>query len=474
MKTQMAGWLLLGIGLFLITSGLILGTAVTEALTSTGGTVGMDKVSAEVNPAWKGGETLNLDMIKKFREEFGPEHITYTVNTAVTKQTKDWSGKRMDAVVVGADSTYSMFHGFDFLDGGFILAEKYGAVKTAVISEALAWALFRTTRAAGMELVVYGQSFRIAGVFKYPEDILHTLVKPGLPDVYLPAETMLKLDEQSYIASVEVAVDDSVIFGGNTERINAALRRMRADTGRFIITDFSAGRKPIAQRPALIVITAGCITMLLCIVQIFKAGSGLIREVWKTHREYKLNPPRSAWLKQVLRLILPAAVIAALVLLWHHSDFKLFVPAEYLPGETLDGQKYKELIQESFRRVFSGIREEASVNVRLFQAAGLLSGIIFRSAVYAGTLITFAGMTVLNHTMLAGKVVKTGIWQVVALLAACGLCLKSGLPIQIHTEGVLVLWTSVAACLMACHAKGADIGSSPNTLFLACKAENKV
>lgn len=451
MKTQKAGWLLFGIGLFLITSGLVLGTAVTVALTNTGGTVGMDKVAAEVNLVWKGGETLDLEMIEKLREEFGAGQVTYTVETVAAKQTKDWSGKRIDAVVAGADSTYGMFHGFDFLDGGFLLAENPGAVKSAVISEALAWALFRTTRAAGMELEVYGKPFRITGVFRCPDDILHTLVKPGLPDVFLPAEFMLALDDQAYIASVEVAVDDSVIFGGNTERVNAALRRTGADTARFTVTDFTSGRKSIAQKPVLIVIAAGFITVLLSTVYLIKSILGFIREMWKVHRECRLNPPPSVWLKRGLRLILPAAVIAALVLLWHHSHFKLYVPAEYLPGETLDGQKYQELLQESLRQVFSGIREGASLNVRLFQAAGLLSGTIFRIAVYAGSLLTFAGMTALNHTQLAGNAVKIGICQTAALLTACGLCQKSGLPVQIHTEGILVLWTSIAACLMAYH-----------------------
>jgi hypothetical protein len=449
MKTQKAGWLLFGIGLFLITSGLVLGTAVTVALANTGGAVGMDKVAAEVNPVWKGGETLDLEMIEKLREEFGPDQVAYAVETVAAKQTKDWSGKRIDAVVAGADSNYGMFHGFDFLDGGFLLAESPGAVKTVVISEALAWALFRTTRAAGMELEVYGKPFRITGVFRCPDDILHTLVKPGLPDVFLPAESMLALDDQAYVASVEVAVGDSVIFGGNTERVNAALRRTGADTARFTVTDFAAGRKSIAQKPVLIAIAAGFITVLLSTVHLIKAILGFIREMWKAHRECR----RSAWLKRGLRLILPAAVIAALVLLWHHSNFKPYVPAEYLPGETLDGQKYQELLQEGLRRAFSGIREGASLNVRLFQAAGLLSGTIFRIAAYAGTLLAFAGMTALNHAQLAGNAVKTGTCQIAALLAACGLCWKSGLPVQVHTEGILVLWTSVAACLMACHAK---------------------
>lgn len=465
MSKQKAGWLLLGIGTFLITSGLVLGTAVTEVLTNTGGAVGMRKVSAEVKPAWRGDKTLNLEMIKKFREEFGTNHITYTVESINMKQTKDWSGKKIDAAVTGADSNYAVFHGFAFSDGSFDLAEKLGAEKTAVISETLAWALFRTTRAAGMELELYGQAFRITGVFRYPEDILYTLVKPGLPDVLISAETMLSLDEGAYIASVELAVDGSITFGGNTERMNSALRRMGADTNRFIFTDFDTGRKSIAQKPALIVITAGFITVLLSIVYFIKSVMSLIREIWKTCRAYGMNPPWSAWLKQGLRLLLPAAVIAALLLLWRQSGFRLYVPAEYIPGETLDGQKYQELIREGFRRFFSGIREEASVNVKLFQAAGLLSGTIFRTAVYAGALLTFAGMTALSHTPLAGGVVKAGICQIAALLAACGLCLLYGLPVRIYTEGVLVLWTFVAACLTAYHTKDAETRASDDMRF---------
>lgn len=453
MKTQKAGWLLLGIGLFLVTSGLMIGTAVTYALTKTGGTVGMEKVAAEVKPAWKGGETLNIRMIEKFREEFGQDCVTYTVDTGALQQTKDWSGKKFNLAVAGADGAYSMFHGFEFLDGGFFPAKNPGAENTVVISETLAWILFRTTRAVDMELEAYDQTFRIAGVFKNPENILHTLVQPGLPDIYLPAETMLELDEKAFISSVELAADDSIIFGGNTERINSALRRMGADTARFTVTDFASKTKSIAQKPALIMIATGFITILLCVVHIFKTISGLIRQLWKAQREYSLNPQRSEWLKQVLGLIVPAAVIAALVLLWHYSKLKLYIPVEFIPGETLDGQKYQELIRESLRRIFSGIREEASLNVRLFQAAGLLSGISFRSAFYVGSLLTCTGMAALNHTPLTAKLVKTGIWQAVALLAACGLCLKFGLPVHIQTEGILVLWTFVAVCLTAKHAK---------------------
>lgn len=441
--------MLLGIGLFLILFGYILGMAVTETLINTGGVVGMEKVAAEVKPAWKGGDTLDTKMIEKLKAEFGEERITYTVNTSTPQQTEGWSGKKVDAAVIGADSTYSMFHSFKFLHGGFFPpARKAGALKTAVISGDIAWTLFRTTDAVGMELMLYGEAFKITGVFKSPEDILHILVRDGSPDILIPAETMLALDDNAHIGSVELTTDDSVIFGGNTERIFAALRLAGANTSRFNVTDFVTGLKSIAQRPMLLIFMAGFITVLLCSTHIVRTITGLIRDMWRTHLEYDLTPSRSVWYKSGLKLVLPALVITVLVLLWQQSNFKFYLPAEFIPGEALEQQKYQELLQEGLRQIFYGIDEEASVNVRLFQAAGLLSGALFRTSLFAGFLLTVAGLTALFRRPFEEAVGKTGVLQVAALLAACGLCRSFGLPVRICTEGVLVLWTFVVTCLI--------------------------
>jgi len=483
MREIKTGWLLFVTGLFLTTAGFILGNAVTEALEASGGAVSMRKAAVEVKPLWKGGDTLNEDMVKEIKKEYDPGLVACTVKTAAPQRIADWSGKAFDAVIAGADDNYLMFHGFEFISGCFFRSNKTGDLKTAIVSEDFAWKLFRTVDAVGMQLTVYGEIFRITGVFKVPDNILYTLAQPCMPDVIVPAETMLALDNRAYIDSLELAADDSVIFGENTELVLGLLRNAGADTDRFNIIDFATGGKIAGQRPLLIVFAAGFATVLLCCTHMLKKFSELAREIWTAGidgKSGKIN--RDIILKYAAGLIIPIVVIAAITFIWSKCDFDFYIPVEYLPGEILDQKKYSDLFKESLRKLFSGISEEAPANIRLLQSAGLLSGVLFRLAFFAGFPLICCGKMIISmpkrFTLQSGYVTagnkdnfavtpeaftlqrkfssgsilgRAAVLQVICIILTCDLCKFSGLQLNIFTEGILVLLCFIATGLLNGH-----------------------
>ncbi len=482
MKTGKTGWLLLFTGLLLVTTGFVLTNAVSEGLKGILGVVSMDKVCAQVKPEWRANKPLSTDTMKLLKKEYGDELVTYTVKTAAQMQTRDWSVKTFDVTVAGTDITYPMFHTFIFRDGCFFpTMRKKNASKTAIVSEDFAWKLFRTVDATGMELELYGETFQITGVFTTSKDILNTLIQPDLPDILIPAETMLELDEKAYIDSVELVSDESVIFGGNKEEILSALSRAGADTNRFIVTDFVITGKSIVQRPFLIVYTAGLIAAILWAFHMLRTFVNLFRQIREIRTNYSLD--QALWpvlVKNVLKLILPVAAITALIFLLSRNSFNFYFPAEYIPGEKLEGQKYMDLMKESLRQLFSGIEQQAAVDVKLLQAADLFSGVIFRLALLPGFFLVWQGNACLtaqhtvremsgyayqnenieksSHTLqnhVLGRVKaegipisrmlgKAGVLQVISVLAACMLCTLSDLPLHVFTEGILVLWLFTA------------------------------
>lgn len=406
MKALKMGWLIFITGLFLTTAGFIMGNDVTEALKATGGAVSMNKAAAEVKQAWKGGDTLSGDMVKKIKKEYDQGLAAYTVKTAKPQQITDWSGKAFDAVIEGADGNYSMFHGFEFINGCFFPPNpKIDALKTAIVSGDFAWKLFRTVNVVGMRFMVYGEVFIITGVFKIPDNILYTLSQPCVPDVILPAETMLALDDRAYIDSLELAADDSVIFGSNSELVLSLLRQAGADTDRFTVTDFATGGKIVSQRPLLIVFAAGFAMLLLCGFHAMKACSKLAREIWNACIDGSSGKIiRTIILKHAAGLILLVAAIVAVIIIWRRWGFDIYFPVEYLPGEELDGQKYSELFKESLRNLFSGISEGSPANIRLLQSASLLSGVLFRLAFFAGFPLICFGKRMLSTNIKKGVV----------------------------------------------------------------------
>jgi len=447
MKRNRRGWLFLLTGLFLTITGNIFGTTVTEALRNINGQVSMNKVAAVVKPAWKGGETLNIEMVKKIKKEFDSNLITYTVKTPEGQKIADWSGKGFDAVIGGVDDAYSMFHNFIFLNGCFFLInKKTDVLKSAMISEEFSWKIFRTVDATGMHTVVYGETFRISGVFKIRENILSTLVHPYMPDILLPAETLLSLDDRAYIDSLELMADDSVILGGNSEKILSALRMAGADTERFITEDFTTSEKFIRQRPMLLSFIAGLATVLMCGAYIFKVLSEKARFIFALSMAGSINDIKPIISKMGLVLILPVMILIMAILLLHRSGFEFYFPAEYIPGETLDGKKYSELIKESLLLFFSGVNEEAPTNVRILQAANLLSCYSSWLSFFTGLPLVRAGIVIIENGN--GTLGKAALLQSGCVLAAYALCLILGLTPEIFTEGLIILWIYISFSLI--------------------------
>ena len=450
MKAERTGWLLLFCGLLLIMTGFISGNAVTRAFGNSQGTAAAQKAVAEVKPAWRGGEALHAGIIQKIRKEFGEQAVTYTVKTHSRQQIKDWSGKRNDAEIAGVDPTWSMFHAFTYQSGGFFPYTRNAKTsRIAVISEDFSYKLFRTHQTVGMELEIYGETFRIAGVYQTKKDLLHELAQPGLPDVLIPAETMLALDNKAYIDSIEVWMDSSLTFGNSADRLLLALSRAGADIEKITITDFVNAEKIIAQRPSLLILAACLMTVVSCLRILIHWVSGLFRDIRAVSADFGPRASlHSVLLKRFLYVILPLGILTVLVFLWVRIDAGFFIPAEYLPGERLEGRKYAELTLNALRRMLLGINEEASVNVKLLQAAGLISGTFFRVAIFIGFILCRAGLVMTDCRSLPGALAKTGSMLLLCLLLACAFTAASGLPLEIYTEGMLPFWLFIAADLV--------------------------
>lgn len=474
MKNNRAGWLSIFTGLFLVFSGIILGNAVAEGLHIANGEVSMNKLVVDFNSSGERGELLRTDMIRELENKLEKPFIAYTVHTLAHKRVKDVSGMGIDAVVGGTGGYYPMFHHFEFRSGGYFpLTDSGGTAKIAVISEDVAWKLFRTVQATGLTLELYGEPFLITGVFCNGGDILKTIAKVEKPDIIIPAETMLELDASATIDSLEVAEDESAIFGGNKEKLLAALRQVGVDDTGFTITDFRETHTIMRQRPLLLVLAAG-LTAILVWFRILRCTSEeTVRDIRVLYSRHSLFQSLGASLSSCSRkLILPIAAILLTIYLWQRLSFHLYVPAEYLPGETLDVKQYTDLFKQALQQTFSGIHDDSPVSIRLLQASRLLSASLFRVSLTAGFGFCWIGMATVNYQRITRKsdigqspgkkpdiaaaqvggvdqlMVKAGIGLIACISAASGLCSILGLSAIVPSEGILIIWSFTAACLI--------------------------
>ncbi len=453
MKIHKTGWNMLLFGMLLLVSGIILGSAAVEGLKDATGAISTEKVVVEVKPEWKGGDRkiLTMEILKKLEKKLQNNLIAYTVEPKTSKQTIESNGSRTQVILAGIGGRYNMFRRFEFVYGGFSPAfSKSGAPKIALVSEDFAWERFKTHNAIGQTIQVYGESFVIAGVFRNGRGVLHLLTKEELPEVLIPAGTMLELDSGAIIASFETAADKSEIYNSGRNLILTALRQEGLDESRLDVSDFSVHQKLMLQKPMIIVFLTGFITIIFLGLQAFIGFKEIIRGIRSIYADYDLSNTLRAGIRTYGGEMIKTSVFLAFIfVVWRFSAFDFFILPEYVPGETPDMQKYADLLRESIRNTFSGVSDKASFSIRLLQATRMLTDMILCLSVFGGLIFTRIGTKLLRNQFInAGvSIWKAGGGLFLCLAVVLGLCYVSELPMSIYTKGILIVWIYIASGL---------------------------
>lgn len=434
-------------GIFTLLSGFVLGNSISEKYEEMNGRFTSDKViiSDAVRMGHTGNASFSEEEVKMLAESLDTEAYTCTARPGIANADIR-SGYRSCAVGInGTNSMFIGFYGMQFKKGCFFSneAEKSGS-RVAVIDDALSWELFRTYDSVGKTVEMLGTTFTISGIFRKDDSFLSSLSDDGLPDVYIPARTLLALDPSARIGLIQIKMNK-----GGSERcdfVRTAIYLLGKDPSNYMITDLTAVHSLIAQEPKLVIFLAGVFTiylMLRCCLGMLKklvlelrylcAEEGFRYAIAKNGRKICLNMAGLA------------IAMTGAVLIWNAVKFKVYIPPEYIPDELIDTGYYADLIRN---RIQNGIlyRSYIAPGIELFTyRALLLSELLFLLSVISFFSLVHFGPVYfkLEQTELLNVFLYIGVAFILAavILPVEAICIK--MPVTTDIRGLLVLWTAV-------------------------------
>ena len=155
-----------------------------------------------------------------------------------------------DADIIAVGGSFFDFHPQELCSGGF-LAEGDLMKDRVVLDAQLAWLLYGSTDLAGLTVSIGEQEFVIAGVVALDESRAAEKVSTGAPQLYLPYETWLAMNEGAAADCYEIVLPDPAKDFAKallTECIPEEGCLLRQNTGRFAFSESLGALKGFSTR----------------------------------------------------------------------------------------------------------------------------------------------------------------------------------------------------------------------------------
>jgi len=448
-------------GLLILVAGTVGVNSVVENLKQTNAEAAMEKIVIEAMPGKEGDEKkiITINDIEELRKNLQKQPVTCTVRPGETGCAVRHSGDSFPAKLIGADTGYTMFHQVEFIIGSVSPVDTGSDnLQVAAVSEEFAWELFKTTNAAGMTIEIYGKTFKITGVFRIRKTMLHILSGLKIPDVLIPARTMLELDDGSYIDSIQIPFKENSVSDANRNLVLTELRRMQIDETMLKVTDFNNNQRQMEQKLRIIVFLPGIITICLWCYRIVVMLKRIVRSFRDAYKSRGFACAiRTEAVSQIKRIAFILPALTLIFLIWNGISFKAAVPPQYIPGEEPERGKYVLLFQQNLQNVFSGVSSDLSMPGKLLKAAELIVNIMFFSSTAFGTALCAAGLKIINSESsdMACNIWKAGGEFILLLAIVAGLFRLFGLIPAVNINDIFVLWSFLTTGLI--QMKGIDV-----------------
>lgn len=442
-------------GILLMLSIIVLGKALVIECSRLNGGYSMQKVLVSVKNQIdsQGTNSFSLDDIDRLKKELSTEDISYTAQSGLIKPLVSNGGTVLPVRLTGTDYTYPLFNGLALEEGSFITkAHQEEGAMVAVIDEELAWDIFKTVKATGKTLDIFGGVFRIIGVVKKDDSIIGKLTDDGLPDVYIPAAVMLELDDTARITALQIKTVDAGTLDQNTADISSALRQIGKNPANYNISDFNLRYTLMKQQPLLFVFILGAASMLIILVHIknlIKRLYFLIRDGCRA--DYFSNVIKGNLAGIVVCLLKTALAFLGIALIWLGIRFKPYIPPRYIPDELTNISYYLDLIKGMIQGDIQNMGYVPPRSELVVNAANMLLGLSFCLSVVPGLLLLYMGFReIKTQNMDASRLTLIfGLLFVLSLAILAVAAFLTGLTFMLDLKSLLVAWTFVFLNILA-------------------------
>ncbi|SNS93472.1 MacB-like core domain-containing protein [Anaerovirgula multivorans] len=449
MKKRKAVWILSFLGIFLILSFIIFGNGLVTESYRLNGKHSMEKVLVSVKNHMDSHSinAFSLDDINKLKRELSTEDISYIVQSGLINTSASNENRSLPVGLIGVDYMHSLFIGQILEEGSFITQqqEEEGG-KVAVIDGELAWNLFKTEKAAGETIEIFGDIFRIVGVVKKENTLIEKLTEDGLPKVYIPAEVMLELDTTSSITALQIKTEDDDRLGENIIDISTALQQIGKNPGNYHIIDFNLRYELLKQWPLLFLFILG-MTAILILLAYMK--NSIIKLYFLIKDECKKDYFSNV-IKHNDRVILAYSFEIALIslgvmLIWLGISFRPYIPPNYIPDELINISYYLDLIKNVIQGGIQNIGYVPPQSQLVMNTANRLMHLFFWITIVLGFLLLytgFRGFKELNITSI--RIIGVlSIFFFIALAILAALAPLIGLTFMLEVKDLLVTWSFI-------------------------------
>lgn len=449
-------YLMLALGLLVLTWNNLLGSALPAKLAELGGLHKTNKITA----TWLGNsqqpeeDSFSLqDMRQLSQYNLRDYDLAYALEASTSAA---YQKNQSPAQVLGVNDRYDQFQQINLRSGRFLTFEQENQ-QVAVIDEDLAQTLFRNWNVVGRKIELYGREFKIVGVAGNDRSLIGTLTDRGYGTVYIPAKILLELEADSRITSLAVATKDAGTTGRNTAVLATALVSIGQDQANYKIIDYNVASLLMEQDNLLRNFVAGTVVMVMLF--------GWLRIKIKGIDHFCRLRLRDKYWSELIkgdaaRLMLGMAEIAALVavmlLVWKLIKFPLYIPPENIPNELIDVSFWADLIKDGIQtRLQSASYVAPPGEVQLNILTTIQNWNLFLN-IFLGWPLFLLGLYQLK--LLQEKLLKVDVFCSVFLLAALSLgtvllwIIK--MPLVIETGEVLLLFSSIFLAVVTKKVRG--------------------
>lgn len=449
-KSANPAYLILALGLLVLTWSTVLGSSLPAKLADLGGLHKTDKITAtrlsNSHQPEEGSFSLQ-DMRQLSQYNLRDYDLAYAMEASTSAA---YQKNQSPAQVLGVNDRYDQFQQINLRSGCFLTFEQENQ-QVAVIDADLAQALFQNCNVVGLEIELYGRKFKIVGVAGNDHSLIGTLTDRGYGTVYIPAKILLELEADFRITSLEVETKDAGTTGRNTAVLETALASIGQDPANYKIIDYNLAGLLMEQENLLRNFVAG----MVAIVMLF----GLLRlKIRGIYHFCRLKLRDKYWSEMIkgdaTRLVLGMAEVLALVvvllLLWKLIRFTLYIPPENIPNELIDVSFWADLIKKGIQTGLQNAGYAAPPGEIHLNVLNTIQNWNLFLNIFLGWPLFLLGLYKIQ--LLQEKLLKVEVFCSVFLLAALNLgtallwIIK--MPLVIETGEVLLVFSSVFLCVV--------------------------
>lgn len=440
-------YLFLALGIFILTFSPLLGASLTAKLADINGWHQTNKISATGlnnadNSQPQGNGSLSPENMRQLAQfDLKDFDLAYSSETSAAAFYKD---KQSQVRVLGVNDRYNRFHRIGLKSGSFLTAgQEYRQV--AVIDENLAQALFQNSNVVGLELELFGRQFKIIGVAGDDLSFPESLTEQGDGTVYLPVKTLLELNPNSRITSLEVETKDTGITGYNTAILQTALAAVGQDADNFKIIDYNLEYFLLQQKNRLMDFAAGAVALVLLFGLLRRRVQGIYRFLRLRLREkYLREIMQGDWAGLMPSLVEIILIAGGMFLIWRLISFPYYLPPENMPHD-FSLSYLTDLLKSSIQAAYQNTGYLAPPGeirldiLKTIQNWNFVSNLLLGwPLLYLGLhLVNPAGKKLFKAEVLAGFFLLASLWLGIALL------MLAKMPFAMDTKGVFLVYVSL-------------------------------